>query len=159
MAHTASALLSRGRSVIAVAGATGRFGGSLCRLYCGCLTYSVAGRIFTETLLSPPFKSFFSRVVALTRDASSEIAVSLKKRGAELVQVAEGYSEAAQLRESLKGVDILVSALNRTDRKALDGLAEAAIDSGVVVYFPAEYGTYVFNFITSLKIVLTNCTS
>lgn len=60
-----------------------------------------------------------------------------------MFQIADGYSDPAQLREALKGVDVLVSALNRTDSKPLDALAEAAVDSGVVVYFPAEYGTYV----------------
>lgn len=78
----------------------------------------------------------------------------MKEHGAEVFTVADGYSDPAQLRQALKGVDVLVSALNRTDSKPLDALAEAAVDSGVVVYFPAEYGTYVMTLPLIFRIVL-----
>ncbi|KAI5121372.1 hypothetical protein M0805_001185 [Coniferiporia weirii] len=125
MSHTTSALLSRGQSAIAIAGATGRL-----------------GQVITETLLTT-FKPFFSRVIALTRDSSSSKAQDLAALGAELAEVrldGGGEEIVAQLRNAFQGVDIVVNVLGMTDALVKDVVAQEAIGAGAKVYFPSEFG-------------------
>ncbi|EJD02544.1 NAD-binding protein [Fomitiporia mediterranea MF3/22] len=126
MSHTTSAMLSRAQSSIVVAGATGRL-----------------GYVITETLLTT-FKPFFHRVVALTRDASLSRAQTLAALGAEVTQIRldEEHSDNINdnLRNALKGTDIVVNVLGVTSARVKDVVAEAAIEAGVKVYFPSEFG-------------------
>ncbi|KAL5532534.1 hypothetical protein ACEPAF_4308 [Sanghuangporus sanghuang] len=126
MSHTGSAMLSRAQSSVAVAGATGRL-----------------GYVITEKLLTT-FKPFFSRVVAITRDASSPKAKALASLGAELHEVhlddpALGEVKAA-LRSSMNEIDVVVNALGMTSAQVKDVVAETAIEAGAKVYFPSEFG-------------------
>ncbi|OCB86111.1 NAD-binding protein [Sanghuangporus baumii] len=119
-------MLSRAQSSVAVAGATGRL-----------------GYVITEKLLTT-FKPFFSRVVAITRDASSPKAKALASLGAELHEVhlddpALGEVKAA-LRSSMNEIDVVVNALGMTSAQVKDVVAETAIEAGAKVYFPSEFG-------------------
>ncbi|KAL5511054.1 hypothetical protein ACEPAH_4269 [Sanghuangporus vaninii] len=127
MSHTGSAMLSRAQSSVAVAGATGRL-----------------GYVITEKLLTT-FKPFFSRVVAITRDASSQKARALASLGAELHEVhlddpALGDEVKASLRSSMNEIDIVVNALGMTSAQVKDVVVEAAIEADAKVYFPSEFG-------------------
>ena len=94
----------------------------------------------TRTFASPPFRAHFSRIIALTRDATSTKATQLREAGADVVQVSfEG--SPANLLDALKGVDVVLNVLGGSASVAAkDGVAKAAVDSGAVVYFPSEFG-------------------
>jgi len=126
MSHTTSALLGRGQSVVAIAGATGKL-----------------GQAVTKIFLSTSFRHFFSRVLVLTRDTSTSSSKSLADLGAELHQAsldAEDPASKESLKEALKGVDVLINVLGSTYGKQHDNLVETAIAADVKVYFPSEFG-------------------
>ncbi|THG98277.1 hypothetical protein EW145_g7451 [Phellinidium pouzarii] len=125
MSHTTSAMLSRAQSAVAVAGATGNL-----------------GWIVSEAFLTT-FKPFFSRILILSRNLSSSRAQALSALGAELVHVRldeVNPENAKSLQDVFAGIDILVNVLGRSDACVHDMLAEAAIQAGVKVYFPSEFG-------------------
>ena len=106
-----------------------------------------------NSLLSEPINTHFSRVIVLSRDSTSEKSVVLEKAGAEVVQVSledesdTGNEKAIEgLTKLLKDVsaDIVVNALsNEASARSKDNLVVAAVNSGVKVYFPNDFGTYV----------------
>ena len=84
-------------------------------------------------------------MVVFTRNTSSPVAKDLAERGAELVKsiLAEGDADdTGTMKTALKGVDVLVNALASREEAApgMDILAKTAIDAGVRVYFPSEFG-------------------
>lgn len=102
---------------------------------------SLLGKNIADAFLSPLFRHRFPRVVVFTRDTSSPVAKDLAERGAELVKSTLA-DDAATLKTALKGVDVLVNALASREEAApgMDILAKTAIDAGVRVYFPSEFG-------------------
>ncbi len=111
----------------------------------------IPGKNIADAFLSPLFRHRFSRVVVFTRDTSSPVAKELAGNGADVVKVTltEGDTEdAAALKTALQGVDVLVNALASREAAApgMDILAKAAIDAGVKVYFPSEFGVWVVLF-------------
>ncbi|KAG9004674.1 hypothetical protein FRB94_002516 [Tulasnella sp. JGI-2019a] len=121
MAQPATAVQD-GRLTVAIAGGTGNIG-----------THVV------KAFLNPSIHlNTFPRVLVLTRNSNSHAAKELEKLGAELVQT-DGLLEAEALRS--KSVDVLVSCLGQNVAIEEKGaLYKAAIDGGVKVYFPTEYG-------------------
>ena len=76
---------------------------------------------------------------------SSSKAKSLASLGAELHEVhfddpELGDGVKAALRKSMEGMDVVVNALGVTNAQVKDMVAEAAINAGVKVYFPSEFG-------------------
>ena len=85
-------------------------------------------------MLSPEyFPKQVAKVVAFTRDPNSKVALVLKAAGAELVVPAPTPA-------TFKDVDVFVNASNPAKDSAYDDYAKAAIDAGVNVYFPSEFG-------------------
>ncbi|THH05095.1 hypothetical protein EW146_g9997 [Bondarzewia mesenterica] len=129
MSFTTSIGLSRGQMVVAIAGATGNLGSSICPIF-----------------LTTPFKVFFSRVVVITRNADTERAVYLASLGAEVHRVPAGFqnglSSKEALRTALRSVDVLINVLGHTaeSERFAGELVDAALDSDVAVYFPSEFG-------------------
>ncbi|KAI0059293.1 NAD(P)-binding protein [Artomyces pyxidatus] len=122
MSFNVSSRLSRGQSVIAIAGATGNL-----------------GMVIARTLLSHTYRPFFSRVVVLTRDSASQNARMLADLGAD-VHVLWGDIHDA-LRSALRGVDVLINALGRAPGSEVpDALIQIAAEARVALYFPSEFG-------------------
>lgn len=96
--------------------------------------------------LSRSFKPFFSRVICMTRNPSSDAAKELLELGAEICAIPTtsptGPQETllATLTNSLRGVDIVVNILGSGAEDVKETLLEAAINAGVKVYFPSEFG-------------------
>lgn len=108
-------------------------------------TYVAQGQVLVKTLLTT-FKPFFSRIVALTRDATSSRARELAALGAEVVEIRlEDIkpSDEEHIRSAMRELDIMVNVLGPASAQAKDLIAAAAIESGVKVYFPSEFGVYV----------------
>lgn len=99
------------------------------------LTISSTGQVITETLLTT-YKANFSRVLALSRNPSSPVATKLAQLGAETPDA----SSKEKLVSAFKGVDVLINSLGSTTLEAKNDVAEAAIEAGVAVYFPSEFG-------------------
>ncbi|KDQ52019.1 hypothetical protein JAAARDRAFT_40622 [Jaapia argillacea MUCL 33604] len=121
-----SLYLGRSRYVVAIVGATGDL-----------------GSIVAETFLSPPYRPFFSRVVCLTRDISSATAQRTTSLGAEVHEVDIGGDEGQRdsLKKALTEVDIVISALpGKCPVSVRDELFDVALEAGVRVYFPSEFG-------------------
>ncbi|KAG8912108.1 hypothetical protein FRC00_005272 [Tulasnella sp. 408] len=93
------------------------------------------GKLISKTLLSPVCRpNQINRVVVLSRDDSSPVAQELKTLGAE---IHTGPVKA----DTLKGIDVVINAWGFTvpgDIK--NALVKAAVDAGVKVYFPSEFG-------------------
>ena len=153
--------------VVAVAGATGLLG--KCHKY--PIHHSIhstlsKGNDVVNSLLSAPISTHFSRVVALSRDATSEKSVALKQAGAEVIQVSlEDESDAGNekaiegLTKLLKdvGADIVVNALaGGASARSKNNLTVAAVNSSVKVYFPSEFGMYVAVQVPRIQIHLTD---
>lgn len=103
------------------------------------------GRSVAEIFLSPAYHSQFSRVVIFTRNPVSPAALELEKQGAEVVKVTfdnEDPEDAAALKRALEGVDVVVNAIVSTPIAApgMKVLVKAAVNAGVKVYFPSEFG-------------------
>jgi len=116
------------RYAVAIAGGTGLIGKSI-----------------AEKFLSPAYHSRFPRVTIFTRNTSLPAAVELVKQGAEVVKVAfdDGDPEdVALLKSALEGVDVVVNAIVSTPAAApgMKVLVKAAVNAGVKVYFPSEFG-------------------
>lgn len=87
-------------------------------------------------------------MVVFTRNAASPAALDLAAQGAEVVKVTfDGGDpvDAATLKRALVGVDVVVNAIVSTPVAApgMKVLVKAAVDAGVRVYFPSEFGVYV----------------
>lgn len=143
-------MLSRAQASVAIAGATGHLGASDFYQVRNRIDIDInflAGYVITETFLTT-FKPFFSRVVALTRDATSPKALTLARLGATVSEVPLDDQEqhsvnTSRLREALMGIDIVINVLGMTSMRMKDLLAEVAIEAGAKVYFPSEFGVYV----------------
>lgn len=94
-----------------------------------------------NALLSPQiYRSQISRVVVLTRKTDSESVLALKAKGAEVVP-----SEPNP--EHFGGVDVFINvAAVRTPEgaKQMDDYTKAAIDAGIKVFFPSDFGVLAF---------------
>ena len=85
----------------------------------------------------PYFPDKVGRVIGFTRNATSKGAEGLKANGAEI----ETRTPSV---ETFRGVDVFINALSTdADPKVWDDYVKAAVDAGVGVYFPSEYGLYV----------------
>ncbi|KIO26435.1 hypothetical protein M407DRAFT_24284 [Tulasnella calospora MUT 4182] len=102
---------------VAIAGATGHLG-----------PYVV--RAFLEPSIHP---LQVKRVVAFTRNATSDSAKDLETRGAEVI-------EGAPTVQDLKGIDVFINVLSdKVSVDVRDTYAQAAAEAGVKVYFPNEF--------------------
>lgn len=99
------------------------------------------GTHVAQAFLSPAiYPSNVSRVLILTRNLTSEKAKALKHAGATLVEIGSQVTP-----ETLKGVDVLVNCLGHgVPAQERESLFKAALESGVKVYFPTEYGVWVW---------------
>ncbi|KAG8927419.1 hypothetical protein FRC01_007518 [Tulasnella sp. 417] len=93
------------------------------------------GKHISKTLLSQVYKpSQINRVVILSRDDSSPTAQELKALGAEI------YTGPVQA-DTLRGIDVVINAWGfMVPGDIKDALVKAAVDAGVKVYFPSEFG-------------------
>ncbi|OCH93284.1 NAD(P)-binding protein [Obba rivulosa] len=121
MSNLTSTRLSRGQYVLAIAGATGRLGKAL-------------SEVFLTT-----YRPFFSSVRVLVRDPSSEAARALAQKGAEVHHI-DLSNLHDSLSAALRGVDVVVNALATSAAELSDAVFDAALESGVRVYFPPEFG-------------------
>ena len=139
MSYLSTTRLSRARYVVAIAGATGRLGEHtvhyLLRDY---LLIVITGKEVSEVFLTT-YRPFFSRVLALVRDPSSEGAKALAAQGAELHQVSDA-NPGPSLAQALRGVDVVVNVLGAASAEFKDALFDAALGADVKVYFPSEFG-------------------
>jgi len=88
--------------------------------------------------LSPEYRPFFKRVICPTRDANSSAAKALADLGAEVRQVDPASAQA--WKNVLKGVDVVVNTMAGQVVDVNNLIADAAVESGVKVYFPSEFG-------------------
>ncbi len=84
-------------------------------------------------------------MVIFTRNPVSPAALELEKQGAEVVKVTfdnEDPEDADALKRALEGVDVVVNAIVSTPVAApgMKVLVKAAVNAGVKVYFPSEFG-------------------
>lgn len=84
-------------------------------------------------------------MIVLTRSSASPAVRSLAANGATICEVdlADGLNAKERqedLRNALKGVDVLVDVLAHYVEPAKTALFQAALDTGVKVYFPSEFG-------------------
>ena len=146
MAHLQSAHLSRGQSVVAIAGATGRLGSKKHNITVHIFDFltAIIGLEVSRVFLSRSYRPFFSRVICMTRDSTSDAAKELAELGGEicLTPTLAGTHEAvvATLTNLLRGVDIVVNVLGSGAEDVKEALLDAAINSRVKVYFPSEFG-------------------
>ena len=96
------------------------------------------------------YKPFFSRIIVTARDTTTPAAKGLAEQGAELVVVSP-LDPVASFTKAFQGVDAVVNLLGATPHEFRDAVGEAAIKSGVAVYFPSEYGSYVLFFGDTLR--------
>ena len=85
------------------------------------------------------YRASFPRVLALVRNPSADAAKALAAAGAELYQVDEANAGAAY-EKALQGVDVLVNVQSGVPVAGRNVLFDAAVKSGVKVYFPSEFG-------------------
>ena len=89
----------------------------------------------------------FSKIIAFTRDPSSRSARALAALSSSIdvrkvTLDPDDADDVARLRAALQGVDVVVNtvtALYATAR-GFNLLVDEAIDAGVRVYFPSEFG-------------------
>ena len=87
------------------------------------------------------FRSSFSRVLVLTRDATSPKAQGLAYEGAELTQVDEGDVHRS-LDEAFAGIDVIVNTLpSSIDDEVNRNVLQAVARSSAKVYFLSEFET------------------
>ena len=98
----------------------------------------ILGRAIAPIFLED-YKPFFSSVVGLVRNPTSDAAKALADAGVELRQVSASDS-ADTVANTLRGIDILVNVLNTDAAAFKDVVAEAAVKAGVSVYFLSEFG-------------------
>ncbi|KIO27366.1 hypothetical protein M407DRAFT_191683 [Tulasnella calospora MUT 4182] len=93
------------------------------------------GKLISKTLLSPVYRpGQINRVVVLSRDDSSSVAQELKALGAEI------HTGPVQA-DTLKGIDVVINAWGfMVPGDIKNALVRAAVDAGVKVYFPSEFG-------------------
>ena len=106
------------------------------------------GREISTVLLTAPYRVFFSQVIVFTRDINSASARALAGLGAVLNQLVaqpeSGSEDKDVLQDALRGVDVFINDLGGDANKGLmDRLFDAALASGVAVYFPSEFGACV----------------
>ncbi|KLO09619.1 hypothetical protein SCHPADRAFT_558401 [Schizopora paradoxa] len=122
---TTSSFLARGKFSIAIVGATGRL-----------------GKTITSTL-STTYKYQFSRIIALTRDESSDVARDLSRlQGVEVrvVSFTDSYNEG-YISRVLQNVDVVVNVLGAgASVSEKDAVLEASIKARARIYFPSEFG-------------------
>jgi len=85
------------------------------------------------------YRPFFSRVIAVVPDPSSPSAKALAEQGAEIRHI-DPADPLLSFTQAFEGVDVVISAVGRSTLEYKDALFQAALDSGVKVYFPSEYG-------------------
>ena len=78
-------------------------------------------------------------VRALTRNTDSGRARALADKGVELVQLDES-DLVASFSGAFQDADAIVNLLGGTQHSPRDAVGEAAIQCGVKVYFPSEFG-------------------
>ena len=98
----------------------------------------VSGRSVAAVLVGS-YKPYFSSVVGLVRNPSTEAAISLASAGVELRKVS-GEDSADTVADVLKGVDVVVNVLNTDAASFKNIVAEAVVKAGVSVYILSEFG-------------------
>lgn len=95
-----------------------------------------SGTTVTRKLLSPPnHPAKIASVKVLTRNPDSAKAKALASYGAEIVKISNVTAA------DLKGVDILINTMgHETSDADKNPFGTAAVEAGVKVYIPSEYG-------------------
>ena len=93
-----------------------------------------------------------------TRVTTTPHARALAEKGAELVQISSG-NPFDDFMKAFEGADAVVNLLGRASPDYEDAVGEAAIKSGVAVYFPSEYGSCVVLPLTALSATTLRLTS
>ncbi|KZT64192.1 NAD(P)-binding protein [Daedalea quercina L-15889] len=97
------------------------------------------GKEVADVFLSS-YRSYFPHIIATVRDSTTAEAKVLSDKGAELVQL-DQTDLVASFTKAFQGADVVVNLLGTTPHAYRDAVGEAAIKSGVKVYFPPEFGT------------------
>ncbi|KIJ52425.1 hypothetical protein M422DRAFT_222953 [Sphaerobolus stellatus SS14] len=129
------AYISRSQYFVAIAGATGKLGTQIAKVF-----------------LSQQYRSFFTQVFLLVRNPDSAVAKELEGLGGELIQADFSQSfRPEDLTQTLrsKGVNVLVNALGTWDHDAKENLLKVVlglITDNLLLYIPSEFGVdYRFN--------------
>lgn len=109
------------RPTIAIAGCTGSLGSHI-----------------TNTLLSPSYKYKYTSIVLLSRK-STEQTEKWKSQGANHMMLGDSPS-TDDLKFSLKGVTVLVNAINTAGASLRDAFVKVLPETDVKMYFPSEFG-------------------
>jgi len=102
------------------------------------LTGRLAGKDVVNVFLTS-YRPFFSRVIAVVRDPSSPAAKALAEQGAEIRHV-NPADPLLSFTQAFEGVDAVINVVGKSPLEYKDTLFQAALKSGVKVYFPSEYG-------------------
>ena len=84
---------------------------------------------------------FLQRVIALSRSDSKPEVAALRARGVEIRIANPLTDEPEKLRDTLAGVDILISAIIPSDEDPQPKLFDAAKAAGVKRVIPSDWGT------------------
>lgn len=106
------------------------------------------------TVLLNHYQNVFQTIIVFTRSASSPKAQLLATRGAQIREI-DTSSNHKDFRHLFHGVDALVETLAHYNEDIKLRLFRAALDAGVKVYFPSEFGMYVVPFDHSMSTRLT----
>ncbi|EED84085.1 predicted protein [Postia placenta Mad-698-R] len=117
-----STKVSQAQYTVAIVGATGDL-----------------GKYVTAVYLSDQYRTHFSKVIAVVRDPESPGARKLAEAGAELRRV-DAANALSSFTRAFSGVDVVVNTVSNAPVRYHDALFDGALQSGVKVYFPSEFG-------------------
>lgn len=96
------------------------------------------GSHVTNTLLSSEYKSKYTSVILLSRKPTEQTQ-EWTSQGATHIALGDSPSPS-DLKAALKGVTILVSAINTAGASLRDALVQVLPETEVKLYFPSEFG-------------------
>ncbi|EED77737.1 predicted protein [Postia placenta Mad-698-R] len=120
-----STKVSQAQYTVAIVGATGDL-----------------GKYVTAVYLSDQYRTHFSKVIVVVRDPESPGARKLAEAGAELRRV-DAANALSSFTRAFSGVDVVVNTVSNAPVRYHDALFDGALQSGVKVYFPSEFGLWV----------------
>lgn len=113
--------MSTAQPVVAIVGATGNLGNDVAHAFLN------------------HYRSHFSKVISVVRDPTSVASRKLADAGAELRQV-DQTDAVLSFARAFAGADVVVNAVSNASLEYHDALFDGALQSGVKVYFPSEFG-------------------
>ncbi|CCM05454.1 uncharacterized protein FIBRA_07674 [Fibroporia radiculosa] len=117
-----SAKISSAQYTVAIVGATGNLG------------KEVANQFLTN------YRLFFPRVIAVGRDISTPEARQLVEQGVELRSV-DPANATESFTKAFEGADVVINVSAHAPLEYINALFRGALNNGVKVYFPSEYGS------------------